>query len=231
MTHNAEADEPETQRVAPADALPQWLSPVAEGLHGVSAETLSPRMPAPPETASPAAVLMLFGEGDNGPDILITERAHTLRSHPGQLSFPGGRADQSDGDLVTTALREAYEEVGLDPACVAVIGDLPRLWMPPSNTAVTTIVGWWRVPGPVGVVDEAEVATVLRVPIAHLLDPRNRFTVRLTGGYTGPAFDVGDGLVLWGFTAGIVIRLFALVGWVREWVDSGVRSRAAPPAT
>ena len=208
--------------------LPEWLVPVAHGLEGVTAETLSPRVPAPPSSARPSAVLMLFGEGERGPDLLITERAHTLRSHPGQLSFPGGRADSDDPDLVATALREAYEEVGLDPAAVAILGDLPRLWLPPSDTSVTTIVGWWHTPGPVGVVDEAEVARVLRVPIADLLDPAHRFTVRLSGGWKGPAFDVGDGLVLWGFTAGIVSRLFAHVGWEREWDHSRVRSRPTP---
>ena len=226
MTHHPEADG--APPAPSSDELPRWLRPVADGLHGVSAQTLSPRMPEPPSTARPAAVLMLFGEGEHGPDLLITERAHTLRSHPGQLSFPGGRADPTDRDLVATALREANEEVGLDPAGVVVIGDLPKLWLPPG-TSVTTVVGWWPVPHPVGVVDEAEVATVLRVPVAHLLDPQNRFTVRLTGGYTGPAFDVGDGLVLWGFTAGIVSRLFAHVGWEREWDQSRVRPRPALP--
>lgn len=210
-------------------ALPEWLRPVAEGLDGVTSQTLSPRVPAPPRTARRAAVLMLFGEGAHGPDLLITERAHTLRSHPGQLAFPGGREDPGDRDLVDTAFREAYEEVGLDPAGVTVVGELPRLWLPPSNSAVTTVVGWWHTPGPVGVVDEAEVATVLRVPLDHLLDPANRFMVRARG-WKGPAFEVGDGLVLWGFTAGIVSRLFEHVGWERPWDHSRVRERPVPGA-
>ena len=220
-------DEHYPRRPAQAEALPSWLRPVADNLGGVTSETLSPRMPVPPDSARPSAVLMLFGDGEDGPDVLITERAHTLRSHPGQLSFPGGRADPEDRDLVATALREANEEVGLDPGSVAIVGDLPRLWLPP-NTSVTTVVGWWQAPGPVGVVDEAEVASVHRVPISHLLDPRNRFTVRLTGGWKGPAFDVGHGLVLWGFTAGVVSRLFAHVGWEREWDHSRERPRPEP---
>lgn len=215
----------------PFAELPEWLRPVASSLDGVTPQTLSPRIPSPPRSAKPAAVLMLFGEGDAGPDLLITERAHTLRSHPGQLSFPGGRVDSADRDLVDTAMREAYEEVGLDPSGVAVIGRLPDLWLPPSNSSVTTIVAWWHTPCPVGVVDEHEVATVLRVPIADLLDPENRFMVQLTGGWKGPAFDVGDGLVLWGFTAGIVSRLFEHVGWERQWDHSRVRPRPTPPAT
>lgn len=230
MTRNAEAEQPGGRAVESDDAVPDWLRPIADSLHGVTSATLSPRMPAPPSSARPAAVLMLFGEGEHGHELLITERAHTLRSHPGQLSFPGGRADPGDADLVETALREANEEVGLDPASVAIIGDLPQLWLPPSSS-VTTIVGWWRTPGPVGVVDEGEVASVLRVPVEHLLDPRNRFMVRVSGGWKGPAFDVGDGLVLWGFTAGIVSRLFAHVGWERAWDESRVRPRPTPPTS
>ena len=210
--------------------LPEWLRPVAGSLDGVTPQTLSPQVPSPPHTARRAAVLMLFGESESGPDLLITERAHTMRSHPGQLSFPGGRTDPQDRDAVHTAMREAHEEVGLDAAGVAVVGSLPKLWLPPSNVSVTTVVGWWHTPGPVGVVDEQEVASVLRVPLSHLLDPANRFMVRLTGGWRGPAFDVGDGLVLWGFTAGIVSRLFEHVGWEREWDHSRERPRPSPPA-
>lgn len=208
--------------------VPEWLRPVAEALDGVTAKTLSPRMPKPPRSARPSAVLMLFGDGEQGPDLLITERSHTLRSHPGQLAFPGGRVDPDDRDPIDTAFREAYEEVGLNSAGVAVLGTLPQLWLPPSNSSVTTVVGWWHTPGPVGVVDEAEVATVLRVPIEHLLDPRNRFSVRLSSGWRSPAFGVGDGLVLWGFTAGIVDRLFTHVGWEREWDRDNVRGRPVP---
>lgn len=211
-----------------ADVLPAWLRPVADGIDGISPRSLSPRIPEPPRSARSAAVLMLFGDGPSGADLLLTERAHTLRSHPGQLSFPGGREDPGDRDVVDTAFREAYEEVGLESSGVGVIGTLPRLWLPPSNSSVTTVVGWWRTPGPVRVVDEAEVASVLRVPLDHLLDPDNRFTVRLSGGWKGPAFDVGNGLVLWGFTAGIVSRLFAHVGWEREWDQDRVRARPVP---
>lgn len=196
---------------------PGWLVPLVDVFADVKAEQLSRYAAPPPPTARPSAVLMLFAEGSDGPDLLLTERSHDLRSHPGQLSFPGGSADPGDTGPVDTALREASEEVGLDPAGVRVIGCLPALWVPPSNYAVTTVLAWWRDPGPVGVVDPSEVASVLRVPLAALTDPARRFTVRHPSGHRGPAFEVGDGLVLWGFTAAVVSRLFDSVGWGELW--------------
>ena len=89
---------------------------------------------------------MLFGErSQRGPDLLLTERAHDMRSHPGQVSFPGGSIDAGETP-VQAALREAEEETGLDPAGVEVFGELPELWLPPSNFAVTPVLGWWRHP-------------------------------------------------------------------------------------
>ena len=80
-----------------------------------------------------------------------------MRSHPGQVSFPGGSIDADDASPAAAALREAEEETGLDPAGVEVLATLPELWLPPSNFAVTPVLGWWREPGPVSVVDPAEV--------------------------------------------------------------------------
>jgi 8-oxo-dGTP pyrophosphatase MutT (NUDIX family) len=210
------------------DDLPDWLHPVVDAVETVTAKQLSAVVPAPPTSARSAAVLMLFGESDGEPDLLLIERAHDMRSHPGQLAFPGGGTDPGDADPAATALREAAEEVGVDPAGVDVFGELPRLWLPPSNFGVTTVLGWWREPSPVAVVDPAEVASVFRVPIAALVDPANRFMVRHPTGWMGPAFaidtDAADReLVLWGFTAGVVSRLFAHVGWERPWDESRVR--------
>ena len=100
-------------------------------------------MPPEGSDARRGAVLMLFGEGEHGGELLLTERAHHMRSHPGQVSFPGGSIDPGETP-VEAALREAQEETGLDPAGVDVFGELPELWLPPSNFAVTPVLGWWR---------------------------------------------------------------------------------------
>ncbi|CAB4962437.1 unannotated protein [freshwater metagenome] len=161
-------------------------------------------------------MLILFGEGDLGPDLLLIERAHDMRSHAGQPAFPGGAIDPDDDGPVAAALREANEETGLDPSGIEVIAALPALWLPPSNFAVTPVVGWWHTPSPVRAADPREVASVERVSVAELVDPANRVTVRHPSGYMGAGFDV-RGLLVWGFTAGLISRLFALAGWEQPW--------------
>lgn len=201
--------------------LPEWLRPVAEVAATVRPEQLSRFLP-PEDGGRESAVLVLFGEGDEGPDLLVIQRAATVSSHPGQPAFPGGAVDDTDADVVAAALREAAEETGLDPSGVDVFGTLPALFLPPSGFVVTPVLGWWRTPSPVGVVDAGEVERVVRVPVEELLDPRNRVSVRHPSGYVGPAFDV-RGLLVWGFTAGLLSRLFALCGWERPWDPSVTR--------
>lgn len=200
-------------------ALPEWLEPVRRGALEITADELTRFVPPADANTREGAVLMLFGEGPGGPDLLLTERAHDMRSHPGQVSFPGGSLDPEDPSPVHAALREAEEEVGLDPTGVDVFAELPQLWLPPSNFAVTPVLAWWREECPVAVVDPREVHAVYRVPIDELLDPQHRISVRHPSGWKGPAFLIGDDkeLILWGFTAGIIARLFDFVGWSRPW--------------
>jgi 8-oxo-dGTP pyrophosphatase MutT (NUDIX family) len=212
--------------------LPAWLDELVRVLPEVRGEQLSRFLP-PPTGGRHSAVLVLFGEGPDGPDVLLIERARTMRSHAGQPAFPGGALDPADGDPeaegpVRAALREAAEEVGLEPATVEVLGQLPALFLPPSGFVVHPVVAWWREPHPVDVVDEAEVAAVARVPLAELVDPDNRLTVRHPSGWIGPAFEVRD-LLVWGFTAGLLDKLLALGGWERSWDSS--RSRTLDPET
>lgn len=205
-------------------ALPEWLEPVRRGAATITAEELTRFVP-PEAGTRVGAVLMLFGEGDRGPDLLLTERAHDMRSHPGQVSFPGGSVDADDASPEAAALREAQEETGLDPSGVDVFATLPQLWLPPSNFAVTPVLAWWREQSTVRVVDPREVHAVYRVPVEELLDPEHRISVRHPSGWMGPGFLIGDDkdLILWGFTAGIIARLFDFVGWSRPWDPANTR--------
>ena len=202
-------------------ALPAWLEPVRAAARDLRPEQLSRFVP-PPEGGRESAVLILFGEGPDGPDLLLIQRSSTMSSHPGQPAFPGGALDPEDDGVVAAALREAVEETGLDAAGVDVFATLPALWLPPSGFVVTPVLGWWRAPSPVGVVDPGEVESVTRVPLEELLDPANRCSVRHPSGFTGPGFAV-RGMLVWGFTAGLLSRLLALSGFERPWDASVMR--------
>jgi 8-oxo-dGTP pyrophosphatase MutT (NUDIX family) len=175
-------------------------------------------------------VLMLFGALDDVPaasgrplapadlDVLLLERAHTLGSHPGQVAFPGGSIDPGE-TAVAAALREAEEETGLDSTGVEVLGTLQQLGLAHSNFLVTPVLGWWRSPSPIRVVDYAESAQVFRVPVRDLLDPENRVmaTVHRAGRtFESPAFVV-NGVVVWGFTGIVLSGLFDQLGWSVPW--------------
>lgn len=200
--------------------VPEWLEPLLTAVDGIDAGALMPQAGSAPQTARRSAVLVLFGEGSSGPDLLLIERSAHLRSHAGQPAFPGGGIDPGDDGPVGAALREAHEETGLDPAGVDVLRVLPELWVPPSANAVTPVLAWWREPSEVAP-DEREVAAVVRVPIAALVDPANRLQIRHPSGLVAPAFEVADMLV-WGFTAGVLARLLAVAGWERDWDRSRV---------
>lgn len=163
-----------------------------------------------------SAVLILFGDGPNGPDVLLMQRSSTLRHHAGQPSFPGGGVDPTDDGPVAAALREAHEETGLDPEGVDPLITMPELWLPPSGNLVTPVLAWWREPSEVGPLSTAEVESVARVPIADLVDPANRVTVKHRLGFDAPGFLVA-GMVVWGFTAGILDRLIRIAGWEQPW--------------
>lgn len=207
--------DPDRGMALPDVDLPGWLRPVAGAVAGVKGSDLTRFLP-PPAGGRPSAVLMLLGEGDRGPDLLLIERAHDMRSHAGQPAFPGGALETADAGPIDAAVREAHEETALDPAGVEPFALLPDLWVPVSDFIVTPVLAWWREPSPVRAADPTEVASVHRVPIADLADPARRMRVRHPSGYVGMGFDVA-GLLVWGFTAGLVSGLLDLAGWARPW--------------
>ena len=193
---------------------------------------VDPARMAPDPGQRPAAVLVLFGRLDDDParaatpavardlDVLLQRRAATLGHHAGQVSFPGGRAEPGDSGPAHTALREAVEEVGLDASGVEVLGTLPPLPLPVSHHVVTPVPAWWARPSQVAAVDHAETVDVFRLPVADLLDPARRGSVEhVRGGRTvrTPAFAVRDDLLVWGFTAIVLARIFDTLGWSVPW--------------
>jgi 8-oxo-dGTP pyrophosphatase MutT (NUDIX family) len=203
-----------------APAPPEWLVKLAAA---ASRMEIGPMAVPPDGGGKPSAVLILFGDG---PDLLFIQRSDGLRYHPGQPAFPGGAIDAGPE---AAALREAAEETGLDTGGVDVICTLPELFIPRTMFRVVPVLAWWRRPSAVAPGDAAEVAAVERIRISELADPAARLMVRGPSGYASPAFRV-KGLLIWGFTAGVVDQLLKLGGWEQPWdtsveVDLPLRSR------
>ena len=198
---------------------PAWIASLARTAANMA---VPPPMRPPPDGGRPSAVLILFGDGPGGPDVLLVQRSPWLRRHAGQPAFPGGAIDESDGGPIPAALREAAEEARVDPSGVQVLSVLPELFIARSGFSVTPVLAWWRDPAPVEPGDPMEISAVARVRISDLADPANRLTARYPSGQTGPAFRVSDMLV-WGFTAMLVDRLLAIGGWERPWDSATVQ--------
>jgi 8-oxo-dGTP pyrophosphatase MutT (NUDIX family) len=207
--------------VALAD-LPAWLRPLATAARSVRAEELSRFLPPDDGSGRASAVLIALTETADGPSVLLIKRAADMRTHAGQVAFPGGAVDIADATHVSAALREAEEEVGLDPASVHIVAELPAIFLPPSGFVVTPVLAWWSDAHPVAAVDPAEVAAVAVVPIAELADPANRFKVAHPSGWVGPGFEA-RGLFIWGFTAGLMDRVLVLGGWAQPWDETRTR--------
>jgi 8-oxo-dGTP pyrophosphatase MutT (NUDIX family) len=154
-----------------------------------------------------AAVLVPLFVRDDGVHAVMTRRRDDLRRHPGEISFPGGRQDDSDGSLVTTALREAEEEIGLPPDAVEVIGALQPTPTIATGYAVYPFVGLIE-PGHAWKLSAGEVAAVLELPLDGLRAGHRRERLLRRGiPFRTDVYTVGDHLV-WGATARMLADLF-----------------------
>jgi 8-oxo-dGTP pyrophosphatase MutT (NUDIX family) len=158
-----------------------------------------------------AAVLVPLVDRPEGLTVLLTERASQLANHAAQISFPGGRLEETDPDVASAALREAQEEIGLDPAHVRVFGYLPD----------HLVISGFRVTPVLSLVspllslelNPAEVAAVFEVPVSHIFDARNRKArLHRVGDEDMLLYDIPwQGQNIWGATAGMLLTLVRMV--------------------
>lgn len=207
--------------------LPDWLRPVVEMARSGDMYEQQRKVPKEGVDGTPprySAVLVLPGEapeaaeasaaGDPPATILLTHRAPSMRTHSGQMAFPGGARESQDSGPIATALREANEETGLDPDSVEPVALIRPLYIDRTNFAVVPVLAYWRQPHPVHPAT-TENDWVQPLPLSELTDPDKRFLVEC-GPWHGPAFYV-DKMVLWGFTGGVVNELLKCAGWERPW--------------
>jgi 8-oxo-dGTP pyrophosphatase MutT (NUDIX family) len=220
-----------TRPVFEPETLP--VESTGDDLPPVAAARLTPdalrarfeqRLPWTPEAADPrwtefgdprvAAVLVPLVVRDDGIAVLLTQRADHLNDHAGQVSFPGGRHEPFDANATATALREAQEEVGLDPSRVEVLGSLPD-YMTGTGFRVTPVVGLVHPPFSVKA-DLLEVADIFEVPLSFLMNPAHHEVrvLRWEGGERRffsmpyPRGDAGGHYFIWGATAGMLRNFY-----------------------
>ncbi|MGB6450129.1 MAG: CoA pyrophosphatase [Steroidobacteraceae bacterium] len=192
----------------PQHNLDEWLIP---GLTAAESREYREFFPADP---IPAAVLIPVIEYELEPTVLLTQRATQLRNHPGQVSFPGGRLDREDVSPQAAALREAREEIGLDPKLIEVAGYLPD-HIVISGFRVTPVVGFVR-PGFGLLLQAGEVEDTFEVPLAYVFEPANHRPRRRRFGFGRGETEVelcdipyGERNI-WGATAGMLMTLYRL---------------------
>jgi 8-oxo-dGTP pyrophosphatase MutT (NUDIX family) len=195
--------------VAPERLTPAWLRQRFAGPPPEWRPEAGERaMPGREDRETAASVLVPLVRRAHGLTLLLTQRTANLTDHPGQISFPGGRAEDYDSDAVDTALREAEEEIGLARRHVEILGSLPR-YLTGTGYCVTPVVGLIEPPFEV-TADPSEVAAIFEVPLAFLMDGANhqRLSVEMAGGrrtfYAMPY----EGYYIWGATAGMLRNLF-----------------------
>jgi 8-oxo-dGTP pyrophosphatase MutT (NUDIX family) len=168
---------------------------------------LNPGETPPSSALRPAAVLVPLIDRAEGMSVLLTQRTAHLSAHAGQISFPGGRMEESDADAIAAALRETEEEVGLPRDKVSVIGRLDT-YVTGTGFEITPIVGIIE-PGYTLTIDPYEVAEAFEVPLSYVLDRRNHNRQDRESAGRVRVFYVlpYEGRNIWGATAGMLVNL------------------------
>ena len=205
----------ERLRRAVAKPLNRWRE-VYESFSPVDLRTgeRRPRVPEPGTDCRRAAVLVPIMLAPEGARVVYTLRTGELRDHAGQISFPGGSPESKDRSLLATALREAKEEVDLEPDSVEIIGELEDMYIPPSRFLVRPFVGLLREEAELDLASE-EVEAIFTVSLEELMSPEAFKKViwkREGRPHEVPIFAVG-GHELWGATAAMTAGLLARLGW------------------
>ena len=184
-----------------------WLRQRLAGPHRLQAVDED----AVPARLTPAAVLVPVIERPEGLTVLFTQRTAHLNDHAGQVSFPGGRCEETDPTPVFTALRETAEEIGLAPELVEVLGILPE-YRTGTGFSVTPVVGLVRPPFELNP-DSFEVAEIFETPLSFLLDPANhqRHSMEIGGVLRHYYAMPYEGYFIWGATAGMLVSLHRLL--------------------
>lgn len=188
------------------------------------------------------AVLVLLEERDDDLVFVLTRRRDDLPTHPGQVSFPGGRRE-ADETTRLAALREAAEEIGLRPSTVDVVGRLPAFFLPPSRYWLAPVIARWREPHPLRA-QESEVAAIVHAPLSVLTDRSRWRKVRLSATGWSWAWALDGDHVLWGATGMVVTVLLDVLepDWrwdtdpgdlpddreVMPWLDPRLERRVLP---
>jgi 8-oxo-dGTP pyrophosphatase MutT (NUDIX family) len=177
------------------------------------ADILSDALEGQRPNARKAAVLLGLFDQDDETHLIFIRRASTLRSHSGEIAFPGGSIDPADSSPVMAALREAQEEIGLDPTRVEVLGILPPVFTVVSNFLITPVVAF--LPQGLGTLqlEASEVAELILIPLRGLADPAIAHTEEWTrGGLTRTIYFFDHGPYrIWGATARILNMLLEIL--------------------
>jgi 8-oxo-dGTP pyrophosphatase MutT (NUDIX family) len=182
----------------------------------------------PPAQAAVLVPIVMRGPQACSPTVLLTHRAAHMKTHSGQIAFPGGRLDEGDADAVAAALRESQEEVGLASSHVEVLGQLP-LYLTGTGFKVTPVVALID-PAMRLTANPHEVAQVFEVPLAHVMNPANhcRHAVEWSGvrreWFSMPYEDADQKRFIWGVTAGILRNLYCFLSTDPDQAGSNAES-------